>query len=56
MEGERGVGRKRAKDEELGINGEEVDRVLEKLKDSKTMCEDGIPNKVWKYEGRAVRN
>lgn len=52
----RGVGRKRAKDEEPGISEEEVDRVLEKLKDSKAMCEDGIPNKVWKYEGRAVRN
>lgn len=46
---------RKAKNGGPGIRREEMDRVIGRLRDSKAMGGDGIPNEVWKYGGGAVR-
>lgn len=48
--GERRIG------EEEEIRKEEINEIIKSLKDGKAMGVDGIPNEVWTYGGRKLRN
>ncbi|XP_018360405.1 PREDICTED: uncharacterized protein LOC108759461 [Trachymyrmex cornetzi] len=47
----RGKGKRRKQGWERDLSREEIRRATRNLKDGKAMGIDGIPNKVWKYEG-----
>lgn len=40
---------------EVELNREEIERVLGKLKEGKTVGVDGIPNEVWRLEREEIR-
>jgi len=46
-------GLRRGNEEELGR--EEIRRAIRRLKNDKAMEMDGLPNKIWKYEGEEMK-
>lgn len=46
--------RREEEQEEGDLGKEEINKVIKRLKDGKTMGRDGIPNEVWKYAGKEI--
>jgi len=39
----------------VNMSREKIGRVVRQLKDGKAMGVDGIPNEVWKYDGKEIK-